>query len=150
MFLLPFIAQLAGLGSAPGTPPPPPAPERTELPPEYVADCRLIDAAGRVARLRIEVKNFPRPSGRIVSTDPALGYLRQPSLVMSRVSTPDGLGGWDMTDTIMVQATAQGDIGVRLEIRNREPVASVALISMANRGWGRTYEAGMCGVEVKD
>ena len=150
MFLLLLLTQLVGPGSAPGTPPPPPQDERTELPPEYVADCHLVDAVGRIARLRVEVGNFPQPNGRIVSADPALAYLRQPSLVMSRVSMPDGLGGWDMSDTIMIQQTSRGDVGVRLETRNREPLASVALISTEKRDWGRTYEAGMCGVQVKN
>lgn len=150
MLLLSILAQLFDPGSSPGTPWPPPAPERTEPPPEYAADCRLIDATGRVARLRIEVQNLPQPNGRVVSADPALAYLRQSNPVMSRVSTPDGLGGWDMTDTLTFQRTSKGDVGVRLEIRNREPSASVALTSTAKGGWGRTYEAGMCGVRLKD
>lgn len=98
-----------------------------------------------MARLTVAVRNAPEPNGRVVSADPALAYLRQLSLVTSRVTL-----GWEISDTVIVRNTPRGDVGVRIESREGEPLASVALVSMGDEAFGASFEAGMCRIKVAD
>lgn len=129
----------------PGTPAAPPPPVPTKAAPEYSAKCRLVDRAGRVNQLTVEVANLGTRQGKVTSVSRDLSALRGAPTLLTSSYTTDWRDGWTRFDNLIFQ---DGDrkLVVKVTTNDDHPGAAVE-VSELDGPWGFPLHAGMCRTE---